>query len=189
MVWLWWAMNRSLAVALVLCLPVACLWAWSGDSAKAAAKAEPKTKDLGSAKDWSAYVAGEKPALICYVVGHPSKSLPAKVTRGRIALQVTHRPAEKAFNVVSFELGYTAKPGSSADLEVDGKKFSLFTNKDAAWTPDAASDKAVTTALEKGHNATLKATSDHGTQTTDTYALDGFAHVLGLADKACNVKR
>jgi len=189
MVWLWWAMNRFLAMALVLCLPVAYLSAWSGDPAKAAAKPEPKTKDLGSAKDWSAYVAGEKPALICYVVGHPSKSLPAKVTRGRIALQVTHRPAEKAFNVVSFELGYTAKPGSSADLEVDGKKFSLFTNKDAAWTPDAASDKAVTTALEKGHSAILKATSDHGTQTTDTYTLDGFAHVLGLADKACNVKR
>jgi len=186
MVWLCWAMNRCIAFAFALCLPIAALAVLQAEPAWAATKNEPKA--LGSEKDWSAYVAGEKPALVCYVVGHPAKSAP-KVTRGRIALQVTHRPAEKAFNVVSFELGYTAKPGSNADLDIDGKKFSLFTNKDAAWNADAATDKAVTIALAKGRQAVIKATSDHGTTTTDTYNLDGFGHILSLADKACNVKR
>lgn len=181
-------MSRIPAFAVALCLPIASLAALQAGPARAAAKTEAAPKSLGSEKDWSAYVAGEKPALVCYVVGHPAKSQP-KVTRGRIALQVTHRPAEKAFNVVSFELGYTAKPGSSADLDIDGKKFALFTSKDAAWTADAATDKAVTIALEKGRQAVLKATSDHGTATTDSYALEGFGHVLSLADKACNVKR
>lgn len=161
----------------------------AAEPAKAAAKEDAKPKTLGNEKDWSAYSAGDKASLVCYVVGHPAKSLPAKATRGRIALQVTHRPGEKAFNVVSFELGYTAKPGSNADLDIDGKKFTLFTNKDAAWTSDAATDKAVTIALEKGRQAVIKAVSDHGTATTDSYALEGFGHALGFADKACNVKR
>lgn len=182
-------MNRILAASVALCLAAQSCVVFAAEPAKPAAKDSAKPKTLGEAKDWSAYSAGEKPAVVCYVVGHPAKSLPAKVSRGRIALQVTHRPAEKAFNVVSFELGYTAKPGSSADLDIDGKKFSLFTNKDAAWTSDAATDKAVTIALAKGRQAVLKAVSEHGTATTDAYALEGFGRALAFADKACNVKR
>jgi Invasion associated locus B (IalB) protein len=182
-------MNRVLAACVALSLATQPLAAFAAESAKSAAKDDMKPKSLGGTKDWTAYSAGDKAALVCYIVGHPVKSLPAKVSRGRIALQVTHRPGEKAFNVVSFELGYTAKPGSTADLDVDGKKFSLFTNKDAAWTSDAATDKAVTLAFIKGRQAVIKAVSDRGTTTTDTYSLSGFGHTLALADKACNVKR
>lgn len=146
-------------------------------------------KSLGGAKDWSAYVAGSGKTLVCYLVGKPAKSVPEKEPRGRIDAHVTHRPAENAFNVVNFDLGYKAKPGSDAELSIDGKKFSLFTNKDSAWTRDAATDKAVTLALAKGKEAVLKATPERGAATTDTYALDGFAHALALIDEACKVKR
>jgi hypothetical protein len=182
-------MNRMLIACVTLCLAAHTSAGFAAEPAKPASKNDAKPRALGEAKDWAAYSAGDKAALVCYVVGHPAKSVPAKVTRGRIALQVTHRPAEKASNVVSFQLGYTAKPGSGADLDVDGKKFSLFTNKDAAWTSDAATDKAVTIALAKGRQAVIKAVSDHGTATADTYTLDGFGRTLALADKACNVKR
>ncbi len=172
-------MQRILSAAAALCLT----WA------PMAASAADAPKSLGGTKAWTAYTAGEKATLVCYVVGHPAKSLPANATRGRVDLQVTHRPAEKALNVVSFDLGYTAKAGSNAELEIDGKKFSLFTNKDSAWAADAATDKAVTTALAKGKQATIKASSERGTATTDTYSLDGFGPTIALADKACNVKR
>ena len=174
-------MQSALPALAALCLAVAPLTVHAEEA--------PKPVSLGSDQAWSAYKAGDKNALVCYVVGHPTKSLPANITRGRIDVQVTHRPAEKAFNVVDFELGYTAKPGSSAELDIDGKKFTLFTNKDSAWTQDAATDKAVATALSKGRQAVIKAVSDHGTSTTDTYALPGFGQVLALADKACAVKR
>lgn len=183
-------MFRIVPLCLALCLAVAPF----GVSAASAKSAKPASNDakpklLGSDKGWSAYVAGPKSNLVCYLVGHPEKSLPAKAKRGRIALQVTNRPAEKALSVVSFELGYTAKPGSSADLDIDGKKFKLFTNKDAAWNRDAAGDRMVTSTLALGHRAVLKAVSDHGTTTIDTYSLTGFTHALLLVDKACHVKR
>ncbi len=181
-------MFRLASFCLALCLAAAPLAVSVAAPAKPASD-DAKPKLLGSDKDWSAYVAGPKSNLVCYLVGHPGKSLPAKVKRGRIALQVTNRPADKAFSVVSFELGYTAKPGSSADLDIDGKKFTLFTNKDAAWNRDAAGDRMVTSTLALGHHAVLKAVSDHGTTTTDTYDLSGFTHALLLVDKACHVKR
>lgn len=181
-------MFRFVPLCVALCL-LAAPTIVPAAAAKAAARNDAQPRLLGSAKSWSAYRAGEKKTLVCYIVGHPVKSLPAKAKRGRIALQVTHRPAEKAFNVVSFELGYTAKPGSSADLDIDGKKFTLFTNKDTAWTRNAATDSKVTTTLARGRRAALKAVSDHGTRTIDTYSLVGFTHALLLADKACHVKR
>lgn len=176
----------ALAALCLMFLPVA---AGAAESAKPATKDDPAPKSLGSAKGWTAYSASEKNTLVCYVVGRPAKSLPANATRGRIDLQVTHRPGEKALNVVDFELGYTAKTGSTAELEIDGKKFSLFTNKDSAWASDATTDKAVAVALAKGKQAVIKAVSERGNATTDTYSLDGFGQALALADKACKVKR
>jgi hypothetical protein len=169
-----------------LCLALAPLPSTAAESPK---PADAGPKSLGGTKGWAAYSAGEKASLVCYVVGKPTKSVPANAARGRVDAQITHRPTEKAVNVVDFELGYTAKPGSSAELDIDGKKFSLFTNKESAWASDAATDKLLTSALAKGKQAVVKATSERGTATTDTYSLDGFGPALALADKACNVKR
>jgi len=148
----------------------------------------PTPSRIGGEKGWDAYSYSEKAGKVCYILGHPSKSEPEKAKRGRIDALVTHRPAEKAFFVVNFDVGYAFKPDSSAELEIDGKKFSLFTDKDTAWARDPATDKAVAEALAKGKQAILKGSSARGTSTTDTYALDGFAQALAAIDKGCGVK-
>jgi invasion protein IalB len=146
-------------------------------------------KSLGTAKNWSAFSAGSGKNEVCYLVGKPVKTLPEHVQRGRVAANVTHRPGENTFNTVNFQLGYDAKPGSDAELTIDGKKYDLFTAKQGAWAADAATDKTVTIALSKGKQAVIKAVSEHNNTSTDTYSLDGFAQALALIDKACNVKR
>jgi Invasion associated locus B (IalB) protein len=152
--------------------------------------AEPAgTSRIGGSKGWDAFAYAEKGAKVCYLVGLPEKSEPANLNRGRIDAYVTHRPAEKALNVVHFDVGYPFKPGSSAELDIDGKKYTLFTDKEAAWSADAATDKAIAEALAKGRRATLKGTSARGSNTTDTYALEGFTDALAAIDKACGVKR
>ena len=110
-------------------------------------------------------------------------------SRGRIDAYVTHRPADKAWNVVHFDGGYAFKDGSTAELDIDKNKFMLFTAKEAAWANDAAEDKAVTDALNKGKRAIIKGVSARGTNTTDSYALDGYKDALAAIDKACGVKR
>ena len=146
-------------------------------------------KKLGDWQGWEAYSDTVKNEKICYLIGKPAKSEPANAKRSAIFASVTHRPGEKRTNEVSFTAGYLFKEGSDVDLAVDGKKFSLFTNKDGAWTQNAQSDKAVVDALAKGKQAVIKGTSTRGTQTTDTYALAGFAQALKEIDKACAVKQ
>jgi hypothetical protein len=74
-------------------------------------------------------------------------------------------------------------------LTIGGKKFSLFTDKDTAWAPDAATDKAVTEALAKAKRAVVKGTSSRGTATVDIYTLGGLPQALAAIDKTCNVSR
>jgi hypothetical protein len=158
-------------------------------AAPAAVAQDAATQQLLAAQSWSALAYSDKGGKVCYLVGTPEKSEPAGLSRGRVDLYITHRPGEKALNVVHFDAGYPYKPGVSADLEIDGKKFTLFTDKDAAWASDSATDKAITEALAKGKRASLKGSSARGTATTDTYVLGGFDKALAAIDKACGVKR
>ena len=148
-----------------------------------------KSEHLGDAQGWSAFAETDKNAKACYLVGRPVKSEPENLKRGDVYVYVTHRPAEKTFNVVSFAAGYPYKEGADAELAVDTHKFTLFTSKESAWSRDAATDKAVVEAMAKAKQAVLKGTSMRGTNTTDTYSLDGFAQMLAQIDKACGVKR
>jgi hypothetical protein len=148
-----------------------------------------KAEHLGDAQGWSAFAETDKNAKACYLVGRPVKSEPDNLKRGDVYVYVTHRPAEKTFNVVSFASGYPYKDATDAELAVDTHKFALFTSKESAWSRDAATDKAVVDAMAKAKQAVLKGTSTRGTNTTDTYSLDGFATMLAQIDKACGVKR
>ena len=155
----------------------------------AAAPNGSKAEHLGDAQGWSAFAETDKNAKACFLVGRPVKSEPENLKRGDVYVYVTHRPADKTFNVVSFAAGYPYKEGSDAELAVDTRKFALFTTKESAWSRDAATDKAVVDAMAKAKQAVLKGTSTRGTNTTDTYSLDGFAAMLAQIDKACGVKR
>ena len=173
-----WSVVAALAAVLVLSPPSPSRAQNAGGTAR-----------IGGAKGWDAFAYTEKGAKVCYLVGTPEKSEPQGLSRGRIDAYITHRPADKSLNVVHFDLGYAFKDGSTAELEVDKNKFTLFTAKDAAWANDAAEDKAVTEALDKGKRAILKGISARGTSTTDSYTLDGFKDALAAIDKACGVKR
>ncbi len=175
------------SVAFASALALAALAA--GPAVAAPAASDNATQQLLSEQGWTALAYSEKDGKVCYLVGEPAKSEPANLTRGRVDLYVTHRPGEKALNVVHFDAGYPYKDGSSADLDIDGKKFTLFTDKDSAWSADSATDKAITEALAKGKRASLKGSSQRGTATTDTYALAGFDKALAAIDQACGVKR
>jgi hypothetical protein len=154
-----------------------------------AVPASPQPKRLKTTDGWTAYTSAEANGLICYLVGTPTKSEPANLKRAAIHVLVTHNTADKTSNVVSFVAGYPFKDASDADLDVGGKKFSLFTKDDSAWARDAATDKAIVEAMQKGKLAIVKGTSARGTATTDTYTLAGFAPSLAEIDKACKVKR
>lgn len=151
-----------------------------------AGAADPKV--LGSFKDWNAFTFEESGNTVCYISSQPQKTLPNNVRRGDIYVLVTHRPAEKTYDVVSFIVGYPLRKGSDATVEIDGKTFNLFTDGETAWARDAETDKAIAAAMRAGRDMVMKGVSQRGTRTTDTYSLIGVTDAYTAIGEACGVK-
>lgn len=146
------------------------------------------TKAIATFKDWSAHVIAGKAGKICYLHGVPKKSEGKYTTRGDTFLQVTHRTKPRAVNEVSITAGYPYKKDGVVTAAVDGKKFELFTDKDTAWSRDAAGDTALVAAMRAGTTMVVTGNSARGTLTTDTYSLSGFSAAHNAVGKACNIK-
>jgi hypothetical protein len=183
-----------LAVAPVISPPAEAARAKKHAAPAPAEAPAPKTQSaaaqpLGTSDSWSAYQATDGAGQVCYLVGKPQKSEPANFARKPAMAMVTHRPAEKIANVVSFVAGYPIKEGSEVAIEIGGSKFDLFTKDDGAWARTADLDRAIVMALGRAKRVVVHGVPQKGPATTDVYALAGFAKALALIDKACGVKR
>ena len=153
-----------------------------------AATALGATKSLGTFDKWSAHLLTEKKARICFVHGEPAKKLGQYQKRGAVFVQITHRPHANVINEVGFTAGYVYKKDSDAVVDIDGKKFTLFTHKNGAWAPNAKSDTALVQAMMKGRRMIIRGMSTRGTKTVDTYSLIGFTRAHQAIGKACKIK-
>ena len=171
-------------------LPIA---GWAANAKKpgpsAPAAAVSPSERLGAADSWTAFDFREKSGKVCYVAGEPHKSEPAGTRRKRPVAMITHRPGEKAANVVSFDEGYPLKEGSEVSLDIGGTKFELFTKGETAWARTSELDKAIVEAMAKGRQAVIRGTTQRGAAISDTYSLAGFAEALAMIDKACEIRR
>ena len=186
--------DRLLRFSLVVGLLLSISAAGHAKSPRTPGKPAPSlsgtpSERLGTVDAWTAYVYSEKSGKVCYLAGEPKKSEPAGGKRKRPLAMITHRPGEKVANVVSFVEGHPLREGSEVSLDIGGAKFDLFTKGDSAWARTPELDKAIVEAMAKGKQAVVRGTPQKGPATADTYSLAGFAQVLGLIDKACDVKR
>ncbi len=159
---------------------LACLLAISS-----AASAAQEAKSLGTFGKWTAFSTNEGGKTLCYVALKPAKSEGTYKNRGDVLLTVTHRPADKAFDVVSIVAGYQYLGDSDVAVTIGKKKWDLFTSSDRAWARDAATDKQIVDALGKSVNLVAKGTSAKNTPTTDTFTLAGFPAAYRAISDAC----
>jgi len=161
-------------------------------AAQPSAQNLPAPKPLGNFEAWTAVELTQASSKICYMFARPASSEPKAAKRSDVMLTVTHRPAAKRFDEVSFQAGYPFKQGAAVGVDVDGKKFEFFTRTDvdaeAAWAKDDAADKAVVTAMKSGKTLKVRGTSSRNTETTDTFSLAGFGKAYAEIAKACGAK-
>jgi len=151
-----------------------------------ASAAEPRS--IGKYSDWEAFVFIEDGNKVCYMASQPKKAEGNYARRGDIFALVTHRPAEGTKNVFSYITGYSYKPGSDANLKIDSNNFTLFTQDETAWAPDAATDNKIAASLRRGSKMVVKGTSSRGTATTDTFGLKGSSAAHEAISKECGIK-
>lgn len=145
--------------------------------------ADPQS--IGTFGDWQAVTFDESGKKGCYITSRPTKEEGNYSQRGKTYVLVTHRPADKTFDVVSVVAGYTYEENGTVTVTIDSTDFELFTHKDTAWAADAALDRKLVEAMKKGARMIVTGTSSRGTDTKDTYSLTGFSKAYQAMSEAC----
>ena len=145
---------------------------------------EPKF--LGTFEKWSAYAVQAKKGKHCFVYGEPADQKGKYKSRGKVSVTVSHRPADKVRNEVSFSAGYSFKPESQLEVVIDGtKKFMLFVDGGSAWAPEVQIDQDLRKAIVSGKKMVVTGSSTRDTKTIDTYSLTGTKAALDRIDQEC----
>ncbi|SVE59944.1 uncharacterized protein METZ01_LOCUS512798, partial [marine metagenome] len=82
--------------------------------------------------------------------------------------------------------GYPFQEGSDINVDIDGKKYTLFTNNETALAYDGE-DQLFIERMQNGKKMIVVGFSKRGTKTTDTYSLFGFtpAYETILGNSKC----
>jgi hypothetical protein len=140
---------------------------------------------LGRHGDWRALKNGENKDLLCFAITEPKEMEPKGANRDQPYLYVSAWPAAGVKGEVSVKMGYPVKKGSAATANVDGESFAMFSDADRLFVSDPTQELKLIEALRKGATLTLKAVSERGTTTTDTYSLSGASQALQTLAEAC----
>lgn len=142
---------------------------------------------VGQYATWGAYVATPSGKKVCFALAKPSssKTNPANRPRDPGYAFVSTRPAEKVTNEVSIMIGYQIKPGSDSTLSIGNAHYAMYAQGDGLWIKNAAEEDRLIDAMRKGADATVKATSSKGTETTDVFSLKGLSQALDKVAQEC----
>lgn len=158
--------------------------AMAGATVLCAAPAAFAATNLGTFDFWSAWTDTDSSGKICYVSATPQTTEPSNVNRGAIHFIVTIRPTNP--NEVATIVGYPiheTNPGASAS--VDGRSYPMVTQDNSAWLASIEDEPAFVQAMRAGSTMTVRATSQRGTNTIDTYSLRGVTAALNRATQEC----
>ncbi len=171
-------------LSFLLCLAIAITLPVSG-FAQPPKSAAPKL--IGSFGNWKANTDGNGDQLTCYMTLPIHFAPNIKFKRGPAWLTITHRPGENSKDVVSYTAGYNFKSTSDVEVEIGKKSFDLFTQKDTAWSRDAATDHALAAAIRDGSRMTIKGepAAKSIAAVTDTLDTKGAAAAYQAIGKAC----
>lgn len=135
-------------------------------------------------KAWGAYSYQGADGKVCYVLSIPTEKLPAElngrtVDHGDVFFMLAQHPGQNVRLEPQFSAGYPFQENSKVVLDVDGKKFSMFTKGQNAWLDNPAEESAVVSAMKAGAKMKVSAASRRGTQTSYAYSLSGVTASIG----------
>jgi hypothetical protein len=137
--------------------------------------------------EWGAYTANSAGKKICYALAKPSSSAtePANRPRDPAYTFVSTRPTENVRNEISIVMGYPAKPGSEATVDIGSAKYAMYTQGDGAWIKNAAEEARMVDTMRKGSDMIVTGESGRGTKSTDRYSLKGLGQALDRVAQEC----
>jgi invasion protein IalB len=155
--------------------------------ASGAGAAAQSATQFGTFKQWNAYSHSEADGKVCYIASQPQDSKYSATIKQRdpAFFLITSRPAANTRNEASTIIGFPFKAESKVTVDIDGQKFTMFTQNDGAWMEDPTQESALITAMQSGTKMTVSGISRRGTEVSDNYSLAGVTAALSAIAKEC----
>ena len=162
-------------------------------AAFAAWTAPVAAQDLGKYKDWRAHRFTEEGKRLCLMISQPKKAEGKYKRRGEIFALVSHRPDDRQFGIVLFEMGYPFASGKELSVSIDGgRAIRIPADEDAdsedesiMWHPSSEVNAKLVKQMRGGLRMVATGRSKRGTKTVDTYSLRGFSAAYKAISRAC----
>jgi len=122
---------------------------------------------------WGAYSHSGTKGKICYVLSVPIQMEPSDREHGDVFFMLSQHPGQNLTLEPQFTVGYPFQDQSKVVVNIDGKKFSMFTRGSNAWMENPAEEPQVVVAMRAGKSMSVSGQSRRGTQTKYTYSLSG----------------
>lgn len=145
-----------------------------------------QVEELGSSGAWYAWKGSDANGVICYISSQPEDAQPTNVNRDPIHFLVIHRKGLGTRNEVQTLVGYPLENNSTPEVTVDGRAFDMVVDGEAAWLASSSDQDSFVAAMKAGRQMVVKARSQRGTNTTDTYSLSGVTAMMAKIDEACS---
>ena len=156
-----------------------------------ALEAKEVQKSLGTFGLWQTYSYNENNQQVCYMVKAAHFPSTKQFKRGASYLMITHRPSENSDDVISYNAGYNYKPAADVKVTIGKDSFSLFSQKDTAWSRDTKTDHLIATAIS--HSDYMKVSGvpaqKGASNITDTLDLKGSHAAYDAISKACGLEQ
>ncbi|MCF6302756.1 MAG: invasion associated locus B family protein [Devosiaceae bacterium] len=142
-------------------------------------------ENLGTFKFWTAWKGSDSNGVMCFVSSQPQSALPSNVNRDPIHFLVINRKGLGTRNEAQTIVGYPLAANSTPTVSVDGKGYDMVVEGSAAWLASASDEPGFVAAMKAGSTMIVKARSQRGTDTTDTYSLSGVTAAMEKVSQAC----
>lgn len=119
----------------------------------------------------------------CYAIAAPARA--GAAARWRPFASVAARFGRQRRAALFVRLSTTRSPAAPVTLGIGERRFTLSASDTAAWAPDAATDRAIVSAMRGGRSMSVSAVSVGGRPFADVYALPGAATAIDAAALGC----
>lgn len=143
---------------------------------------------LGVYRDWTAVAVGKGEKRTCMIWSQPSKSRGFNGKRGEVFVFVTHLPAERRLNRVSFKVGYALAQSEALLVNIGDSRFALSAAGSGAWASSVKDDLALIDAMRVGRSMSVEGKTREGSVVRDRYSLYGFTAAYTAINAACKVR-
>ncbi|SEQ56031.1 hypothetical protein SAMN05216548_105212 [Faunimonas pinastri] len=140
---------------------------------------------LGTFNDWTAWTYAGKKGKVCYVHAVPKTKAPDGLNHGDVSFFIRRSPADKIQSESNFVVGYPFKENSTVTADIDGKKFTMFTQGDSAWLLNAGEEPQLVAGMKAGKKLIMSGQSGRGNPTTYTFSLSGLTAALSKINGEC----